>query len=257
MFKSNLCPDGTPKILASFSEKVYNVNEFVSLSCTVKGTPEPRVTWSLDDEPVIRDSRHRISYYTNAEGHVVSHLNITQTQVPDGGVYRCICNNSAGMVSYQARINVRGACQINSSSTPSHTHINMSWEVSFWRDLKSTKMCRRRRSASLSLWKVFRSLSYKFGRKINIGFNWNVLVLRKYVFYFSHIYSCSKNYYLNRSWTKLHMWSQQCNLTEYFKDLCFTYLHKVWKSLPVDIFSFRESKGLNSLQYQTKQHTRE
>uniref|UniRef100_A0A7N6A605 Down syndrome cell adhesion molecule a n=1 Tax=Anabas testudineus TaxID=64144 RepID=A0A7N6A605_ANATE len=103
---------GTPKILASFSEKVYNINEFVSLSCTVKGTPEPRVTWTLDDEPVVRDSRHRISHYTNTEGHVVSHLNISQTQVPDGGVYRCICNNSAGTVSYQARINVRGPASI-------------------------------------------------------------------------------------------------------------------------------------------------
>ena len=129
MWISSHSPDGTPKILASFSEKVYNINEFVSLSCTVKGTPEPRVTWTLDDEPVVRDSRHRISHYTNAEGHVVSHLNISQTQVPDGGVYRCICNNSAGTVSYQARINVRGACQINSSNTPSHIHINMSWFI--------------------------------------------------------------------------------------------------------------------------------
>lgn len=126
LFISSCCPDGTPKILASFSEKVYNINEFVSLSCTVKGTPEPRVTWTLDDEPVVRDSRHRISHYTSTEGHVVSHLNISQTQVPDGGVYRCICNNSAGTVSYQARINVRGACQINSSNTLSHTHINIS-----------------------------------------------------------------------------------------------------------------------------------
>lgn len=129
-------PDGTPKILASFSEKVYNINEFVSLSCTVKGTPEPRVTWTLDDEPVVRDSRHRISHYTNTEGHVVSHLNISQTQVPDGGVYRCICNNSAGTVSYQARINVRGACQINSSNTPSHTHISMSWFILFFLHFK-------------------------------------------------------------------------------------------------------------------------
>lgn len=141
---SSFCPDGTPKIMASFSEKVYNVNEFVSLSCMVKGTPEPRVTWTLDEEAVIRDSRHRISYYTNAEGHVVSHLNITQTQVPDGGVYRCICNNSAGTVSYQARINVRGACQTNSSSTPSHIHINVSWDILFlcyfWMKLANLKV---------------------------------------------------------------------------------------------------------------------
>ncbi|XP_010771940.1 Down syndrome cell adhesion molecule-like, partial [Notothenia coriiceps] len=113
-FVQVILEDGTPKILASFSEKVYNINEFVSLSCTVKGTPEPRVSWTLDDEPVIRDSRHRISHYSNTEGHAVSHLNISQTQVPDGGVYRCICNNSAGTVSYQARINVRGPASIRS-----------------------------------------------------------------------------------------------------------------------------------------------
>jgi len=102
---------------------VFNVNEFVSLACTVKGTPEPRVAWSLDDEPVARDSRHRISHHTNGEGHAVSHLNISQTQVPDGGVYRCVCNNSAGTVSYQARINVRGACQIiYFPDASSHTH---------------------------------------------------------------------------------------------------------------------------------------
>ncbi|KAK6317134.1 hypothetical protein J4Q44_G00125340 [Coregonus suidteri] len=104
-FVQVILEDGTPKIISSFSEKVFGTNEFVSLFCTVKGTPEPRVTWTLDDEPVIRDSRHRIGHYTNQEGHVVSHLNISQTTGPDGGVYRCICNNSAGAVSYQARIN--------------------------------------------------------------------------------------------------------------------------------------------------------
>ena len=116
--------DGTPKILSSFSEKVFNINEFVSLACTVKGTPEPRVVWLLDDEPVTRDSRHRVSHFSNGEGHVISHLNISHTQVPDGGVYRCTCNNSAGAVSYQARINVRGACQTSSSKTiHTYTHL--------------------------------------------------------------------------------------------------------------------------------------
>ncbi|XP_062341475.1 Down syndrome cell adhesion molecule a isoform X5 [Osmerus eperlanus] len=111
-FVQVILEDGTPKILSSFSEKVFNINEFVSLACTVKGTPEPRVAWLLDDEPVSRDSRHRMSHFTNAEGHVISHLNISHTHVPDGGVYRCTCNNSAGAVSYQARINVRGPASI-------------------------------------------------------------------------------------------------------------------------------------------------
>lgn len=148
------CADGTPKILSSFSEKVYNINDFLSLSCTVKGTPEPRVTWTLDDEPVIRDSRHRISYYVNVEGHVVSHLNISQTQVPDGGVYRCICNNSAGTVSYQARINVRGACQINSSNTPSHIHIVIP-VPSGYQDKPSTFICLLRRIQVFALRSFF------------------------------------------------------------------------------------------------------
>ncbi|KAL4657330.1 hypothetical protein GN956_G4875 [Arapaima gigas] len=104
--------DGTPKILSSFSEKVVSRNESVSLACQVKGTPLPTVTWTLDDEPVVRDGGHRVGHVVTAEGYVLSHLNITQAQVRDGGVYRCTCNNSAGVVSYQARINVRGPASI-------------------------------------------------------------------------------------------------------------------------------------------------
>ncbi|TWW74031.1 Down syndrome cell adhesion molecule -like protein [Takifugu flavidus] len=76
-FVQVILEDGTPKILASFSEKVYNINEFVSLSCTVKGTPEPRVTWTLDDESVVRDSRHRISFYTSRPASIRPMKNLT------------------------------------------------------------------------------------------------------------------------------------------------------------------------------------
>ncbi|KTF82348.1 hypothetical protein cypCar_00004599 [Cyprinus carpio] len=121
-FVQVILEDGTPKILSAFSEKVVGPNEFVSLMCHVKGTPQPAVTWTLDDDVVTKDSRHRIGHSITAEGNVVSYLNVSHTQVRDSGVYRCTCNNSAGTVSYQARINVRGACQINSSKT--HTYIS-------------------------------------------------------------------------------------------------------------------------------------
>uniref|UniRef100_A0A671SFN5 Down syndrome cell adhesion molecule b n=1 Tax=Sinocyclocheilus anshuiensis TaxID=1608454 RepID=A0A671SFN5_9TELE len=104
--------DGTPKILSAFSEKVVSPNEPISLVCHVKGTPLPTVTWTLDDDPVIKDSNHRMDRIITTEGHVLSYLNVSHTQVTDGGVYRCTCNNSAGSVSYQARINVRGAASI-------------------------------------------------------------------------------------------------------------------------------------------------
>uniref|UniRef100_W5M048 Cell adhesion molecule DSCAM n=1 Tax=Lepisosteus oculatus TaxID=7918 RepID=W5M048_LEPOC len=104
--------DGTPKILSAFSEKVVSPNELVSLVCNVKGTPLPTVTWTLDDEPIVKDSSHRVSQVITSEGNVLSYLNITSTHVRDGGVYRCTANNSAGVVTYQARINVRGPASI-------------------------------------------------------------------------------------------------------------------------------------------------
>ncbi|XP_064157717.1 cell adhesion molecule DSCAM isoform X2 [Anguilla rostrata] len=104
--------DGTPKILSTFSEKVVSPNEVVSLVCNVKGTPLPTVTWTLDDDPVAKDGNHQTGQITLVEDNLLSYLNISHTQVRDGGVYRCIANNSAGVVSYQARINVRGPVSI-------------------------------------------------------------------------------------------------------------------------------------------------
>ncbi|XP_028714518.2 Down syndrome cell adhesion molecule homolog [Peromyscus leucopus] len=104
--------DGTPKIISAFSEKVVSPAEPVSLVCNVKGTPLPTVTWTLDDDPILKGSGHRISQMITSEGNVVSYLNISSSQVRDGGVYRCTANNSAGVVLYQARINVRGPASI-------------------------------------------------------------------------------------------------------------------------------------------------
>ncbi|KAM9038181.1 LOW QUALITY PROTEIN: cell adhesion molecule DSCAM [Sarcophilus harrisii] len=104
--------DGTPKIISAFSEKVVSPGEPVSLMCNVKGTPLPTITWTLDDDPILKGGSHRISQIITSEGNVVSYLNISNTQVRDGGVYRCTANNSAGVVLYQARINVRGPASI-------------------------------------------------------------------------------------------------------------------------------------------------
>uniref|UniRef100_A0A3Q3JCA1 Down syndrome cell adhesion molecule like 1 n=1 Tax=Monopterus albus TaxID=43700 RepID=A0A3Q3JCA1_MONAL len=104
---------GTPRIIASFSERVVVPGEPFSLMCAAKGAPPPTITWTLDDEPVARDlSRVRASQYTLSDGSTVSHVNVSSPQIRDGGVYRCAARNSAGSAEYQARINVRGPPRI-------------------------------------------------------------------------------------------------------------------------------------------------
>ncbi|XP_066567577.1 cell adhesion molecule DSCAML1 [Amia ocellicauda] len=107
-FSIILLEDGTPRIVSSFSERVVAPGEEFSLMCGAKGAPPPTVTWTLDDEPIARDSSHRSNQYTLSDGSTVSHMNVSGPQIRDGGVYRCSARNSAGSAEYQARINVRG-----------------------------------------------------------------------------------------------------------------------------------------------------
>uniref|UniRef100_A0A1A8CVF4 Down syndrome cell adhesion molecule like 1 n=1 Tax=Nothobranchius kadleci TaxID=1051664 RepID=A0A1A8CVF4_NOTKA len=105
-FSIILLEDGTPRIVASFSERVVVPGEPFSLMCAAKGAPPPTITWTLDDEPVARDlSRVRSSQYTLSDGSTVSYVNVSSPQIRDGGVYRCVARNSAGSAEYQARIN--------------------------------------------------------------------------------------------------------------------------------------------------------
>ncbi|XP_077312988.1 cell adhesion molecule DSCAML1 isoform X3 [Lithobates pipiens] len=97
--------DGTPRILSSFSEKVMNPGEPFSLMCSAKGAPPPTISWTLDDEPIQRDSGHRSNQYTASDGSTISYMNVSSPQIIDGGVYRCLARNSVGSAEYQARIN--------------------------------------------------------------------------------------------------------------------------------------------------------
>ncbi|XP_066532988.1 cell adhesion molecule DSCAML1 isoform X2 [Hoplias malabaricus] len=107
-FSIILLEDGTPRIVSSFSERVVAPGEPFSLMCAAKGAPPPHITWTLDDELIALDSVHKDSHYTLSDGSTVTHINISNPQIRDGGVYRCAASNSAGSAEYQARINVRG-----------------------------------------------------------------------------------------------------------------------------------------------------
>ncbi|KAG7282683.1 hypothetical protein CRUP_017609 [Coryphaenoides rupestris] len=85
-FSIILLEDGTPRIVSSFSERVVNTGEPFSLMCGAKGAPPPSITWTLDDEPVVRDSAYKTSQYTLSDGLTVSHVNVSNPLIRDGGV---------------------------------------------------------------------------------------------------------------------------------------------------------------------------
>ena len=45
---------------------------------------------------------------SGSRGKVVGYVNISNTRVDDGGIYRCTANNRAGSVSHEAKLNIYG-----------------------------------------------------------------------------------------------------------------------------------------------------
>jgi len=66
---------------------VYNVGNEIRLTCQVEGYPEPRVTWSLNQQPIRSGSEL---------SHGQSEVLIESATETDGGTYRCEAENEYG-----------------------------------------------------------------------------------------------------------------------------------------------------------------
>uniref|UniRef100_UPI00358E298A cell adhesion molecule DSCAM-like n=1 Tax=Myxine glutinosa TaxID=7769 RepID=UPI00358E298A len=119
-YSTIILEDGRPRILASFSERVLHPGDSFSLLCSARASPRPSIDWTLDGDPAIspRAPNRRGGTvegpYETAEASQVftSFVNVTSARVEDGGMYRCMAENSAGQATYQSRVNVRGPPKI-------------------------------------------------------------------------------------------------------------------------------------------------
>lgn len=80
----------------------------VSLQCVASGNPPPKFEWTLDDVVLVPSRRISVDAFVTTNGDVVSHVNISKSNVEDGGEYKCIAFNKVGRVEHAARLNIYG-----------------------------------------------------------------------------------------------------------------------------------------------------
>ena len=103
--------DTVPELQSTFIEQVLRPGSPVSLHCSATGSPPPQFSWYLDGELLTASSvghRYAIGQYVDQAGDVISHVNISNARVQDGGLYTCKATNSLGSVIHAARLNIYG-----------------------------------------------------------------------------------------------------------------------------------------------------
>lgn len=75
----------------------------VIIESEVIGSPQPEITWLLDDMKLNEDNRHRMSY----DGRVAM-LVVRRVTTQDSGRIQCVAENSSGKVSADCMLVVRG-----------------------------------------------------------------------------------------------------------------------------------------------------
>ena len=71
----------------------------LSINCTVKGIPIPKVTWTKGNQTLPSDGRMTLRNGT---------LVIVELETSDSGNYTCSSKNSAGMAASSSNVNVKG-----------------------------------------------------------------------------------------------------------------------------------------------------
>ncbi|KAM9435384.1 vascular endothelial growth factor receptor 2 isoform 2-T2 [Clarias gariepinus] len=91
-----------PWIVSTLTDHRVNVSDSTTLECVARGTPTPIITWTKDNQTVIKGS-----------GVILDQLNRTLTiqrvKKEDSGLYTCTACNKQGCAFIQAQLTVEGS----------------------------------------------------------------------------------------------------------------------------------------------------
>ncbi|XP_037094900.1 neogenin-like, partial [Pollicipes pollicipes] len=87
-----------PEFVVRPNQTAAAEKEDVELSCSARGSPPPRITWTKNGERL-----HNSDYFKLVDGHSLRILGLVQR---DAGVYQCFASNDAGNVQTAARLTV-------------------------------------------------------------------------------------------------------------------------------------------------------
>ncbi|XP_027001975.2 vascular endothelial growth factor receptor 2 [Tachysurus fulvidraco] len=91
-----------PRIENNLSDQRVNVSDSTMLECDARGTPDPVITWTKDNQTVVKGSGIIL-------GPSNRFLTIQRVKKEDSGLYTCTACNKQGCSSIQAQLTVEGA----------------------------------------------------------------------------------------------------------------------------------------------------
>ncbi|KAK4299474.1 hypothetical protein Pmani_028258 [Petrolisthes manimaculis] len=100
--------ESAPQLRYTPIEQTVSPGSPVSLKCSALGSPTPVITWTRDHRPLHSSHRTSVGSFRTALGEVVSHVNLSDVTVRDGGTYTCTAHNTHGSTSHSAPLNVYG-----------------------------------------------------------------------------------------------------------------------------------------------------
>lgn len=101
--------DVLPSIINGPSNQSVDEGTDVTFSCEIDGSPEPSVSWFYSDD--ILPMQNTSSVLITQSG-LFSLLRITNVNISDQGVYRCVATSYIGTASQEAELQVKSKLNV-------------------------------------------------------------------------------------------------------------------------------------------------